>query len=62
MSENLNLVRKYTLIYSFKNTPFSTNTFLVLLMSGFICKKSAFFGKKSISSQSNSVRAVPEIF
>ena len=35
---------------------------LILLMSAFICKKSTFFGKDSTFTQSNSVRAMLEIF
>ena len=45
-----------------ENRPFSTKALLILLMSGFFCKKSAFFGKDSTFTLSNSVRAVLEIF
>ena len=39
-------------------TTFSTKAFLILLMSAFSCKKSAFFRKNSTFTQSKSVRAV----
>ena len=44
------------------NIPFSTKTFLIFLMSGVFCKKSAFFEKNSTFTQSISMRAVSEIF
>ena len=46
----------------FNEIPFSTKALLILLMSAFFCKKPAFFGKNSIFTQSNSVRAVLDIF
>ena len=58
MLETWNLVRKYTYAVS-DNIPFSIKTPLILL---FFYKKSAFFGKNSIFSQSNSVGAVLEMF
>ena len=45
-----------------EKTLFSTNNPLILLMSAFFWKKSAFFGKSSIFTQSNSMRAVLEFF
>ena len=41
---------------------FSTKALLILLMSVFFCQKSTFFGKNNTFTQSNSVRAVLEIF
>ena len=46
----------------FKNIPFSFKALLILLMPAIFAKKSAFFGKNSASTQSNSVRAMFEIF
>ena len=45
-----------------ENIPFSAQAPLILLMSVFFCKKLAFFVQKSTFTQSNSVRAVFEIF
>ena len=45
-----------------ENMPFSTKAPLILLMPEFFDKKSAFFGKNSTFTQSNSVRAVLQIF
>ena len=45
-----------------ENKPLSTKTFLILLMSAIFSKKSAFFVENSTFTQSNSVRAVLEIF
>ena len=45
-----------------ENITFSTKALLILLMSVFFLQKSAFFGKNSTFSQSNSLRAVFEIF
>ena len=42
--------------------PFSAKALLILLMFGFFGKKSTFFGKNNTLIQSNSVRAVLEIF
>ena len=42
--------------------PFSIKALLILLMPAIFAKKSAFFGKNSAFTQSNSVRAVFEIF
>ena len=41
--------------------PFVTSL-LILLMSAFFCKRSAFFGQHSTFTYSNSVTAVLEIF
>ena len=41
---------------------FSTKILLILLMSAFIAKKLAFFGKNGTFTQRNRVRAVLEIF
>ena len=45
-----------------ENIPFSIKAFLILLMSGFLWKKSAFFGQDNVFTQSNSKRAVLKIF
>ena len=45
-----------------KNIPFSAKVLLILLISAFFCKKLAFFGENGTVTQSNSVRAVLEIF
>ena len=45
-----------------ENIPFCTKALLLLLMSAFFCKKSAFWGYSSAFTQSNSVRAVLEVF
>ena len=44
-----------------ENIPFSAKALLILLMSVFFCKKSAFFGKNGTLTQGNSLRAVLEI-
>ena len=44
-----------------ENIPFSTKALLILLMSIFFCKKSAFFGKNGTLTQGNSLRAVLEV-
>ena len=55
MLQTWNLVRNaHTYVVS-KNIPFSVKALLILLMS-------AFFAKNSTFTQSNSVRAVLEIF
>ena len=54
-------VTAHTYVVS-ENILFSTKFFLILLMSAFRCIKRAFFGKNSAFTQSNSVRAVLEIF
>ena len=62
MLETWNLVRKvHTYIVS-ENIPFSTKAFLILLMSAAFCKKMSNFGNNDTFNQSNSVRAVLEIF
>ena len=61
MLETWDLVRKYTYYVVSENIPFGTKTLLILLISTFFCKKSAFFGKNSTFTQSNIVRAVLEI-
>ena len=45
-----------------ENMPVSFKALLILLISAFFCKKSVFFGQDSTFTQSNSVRAVTEIF
>ena len=45
-----------------ENIPFSSKALLILLVSAFFCKKLAFSGQNSTFTQSNSVRAVFEIF
>ena len=45
-----------------KNTSFGIKALLILLMSGFFCKKSVFLGQNSTFTQSSSVRTVLEIF
>ena len=45
-----------------ENVPFTTKTPLILLMSAFILQKIAFLVKSSTFTQSNSIRAVLEIF
>ena len=45
-----------------ENTPISTKAPLILLISALFCKKSAFFGKNNTFTQTNSMRAVLEIF
>ena len=45
-----------------ENIILSTKDLLILLMSAFFCKKAAFFGQNSTFTQSNSGRAVLEIF
>ena len=50
-------VSKYTYVF-LENVPFSIKTFLILLMSAFFAKNQHFFGKNSIFTQSNSVKAV----
>ena len=62
MLETSNLARKYTHMNEVSDIPFSTKVVLILLMSAFFCKKSAFFGKNSTFTQSNIVRAILEIF
>ena len=73
MLETWNLVRRYTGIwkYVFHFLSFQKiylllpklSYFLILLMPAFFFqKKTAFFGKNSTFTQSNSVRAVLEIF
>ena len=48
--------------FFFTYLPFSTKALLILLMLAFFLQKSAFFGKNSTFTRSNSVRAVLEIF
>ena len=43
-----------------ENIAFSTKTPLILLVSTFFATRSAFFGKNSIFTQSNNMRAVLE--
>ena len=45
-----------------ENVPFTTKTPLILLMSAFILQKIAFLVKSNTFTQSNSIRAVLEIF
>ena len=54
-------VSKHKYVVS-ENMPVSTKILLILLMSAFCSKKSAFFGKISTFTQSSGVRAVLEIF
>ena len=66
MLEAWNLIHKYTYIVS-GNIPFSTMTLLIFLMTAFFLQNSIyffffFFGKNSTFTQSNSMRAVLEIF
>ena len=56
MLETWNLVCKCTHKCSFRKYTFSYETLLILLMSAFFCKKSAFFGQNSTFTQSNIVR------
>ena len=52
--------QKYVVL---ENLPFSTKALLILLMLAFLfLQKSAFFDRNSPFTQSNSVRAVLEIF
>ena len=45
-----------------ENINFSTKTPLILLISVFFCKKSIFFVTNGTVTQSNSMRAVLDIF
>ena len=45
-----------------ENVHSSTKTPIILLISAFFLQKSAFFGKNSTFTQSNSMRVVLEIF
>ena len=64
MLETSHLARQYTPICSFRKYTenFSAQTPLILLMSTFFCKKLAFYVQKSTFTQSNSVKAVLEVF
>ena len=63
MLETLNLLCKYTHICSFRKYAFQYQGILIFAyISIFFCKKLSFFGKNSTFTQSNSVRAVLEIF
>ena len=62
MLETSNLALKYIQICSFKNIPFSIKVFLVLLMLAFFLQKVRFFSKNNTFNQSNSLRALLEIF
>ena len=62
MLETWNLVRKYTHIFSFSKYTFQYLDPLNSADVSIFCKKSAFFGNNSTFTQSNSVRAVLEIF
>ena len=55
------LVRTRPYVVS-ENIPFTAYPPLILLMSAFFCKKLTFFLQKSTFTQSNSVRAVLEMF
>ena len=44
------------------NISFSAKALIILLMSAFFCKKSAFSGKNGTFTQSNSLRAALERF
>ena len=61
MLKSWNLVHKHRYVVS-EIVSFSASTTLILLISAFFCKKSAVFGKNSTSTQSNSMKAVLEIF
>ena len=50
-------VSTYTYVF-LENVPFSTKTFLILLMSAIFAKTQHFFGKNRIFAHSNSVKAV----
>ena len=52
MLETWNLVHGTNTYTVSENIPFSTKTSLILLMSAFFCKKSAFFGKINTFTQS----------
>ena len=62
MLETSNLASKYAHICSFRKYTFHYQGPLDLLMSAFFSKKSAFFDQNKTFTQSNSVRAVLEIF
>ena len=60
--ETSNLARKYTLICSFRKYTFQCLGPLNFADVSIFCKKLAFFVQKSTFTQSNSVRAVLEVF
>ena len=63
MLETSNCAGKYTHTYVVsENILFSTKALLILLMSVFFCKKSVLSGQYSTFTQSNSVRAILEMF
>ena len=62
MLETLNLTLKYTRICSFRKYTFYWLDLLNFADVGIFCKKLAFFVQKSTLTQSNSLRAVLEIF
>ena len=45
-----------------ENIFFDTNTLLISHMSAFFCKKMVFLGKNSAFTQSNSMRAILQMF
>ena len=62
MLETLKLVLSIHAYVISEYTAFNTETPITLLISTFLCKKSESFGKNSTFTQSNSMRAVLEIF
>ena len=62
MPKTWNLVCKYIHICFSGNIPFTSKTLLILLMSAFFYKKSAFSGKRCTFTQIYSMRAVLEMF
>ena len=55
-------IRTFKLYVVSGNIPFSAKAFLILPMSTFFWKKKVFLGKSGTFTQSNSMRAVLDIF
>ena len=62
MLETWNLVRKHTQICSFRKYKFRYQALVNFADVNIFVQNSAFFGKNNVFTQSNSVKAVSDIF